>query len=288
MSRLHKINIRNLHTDEHTTLLAEAKHYLLSPERPEDDTHSQWIAFKGKALKLNLESKPFSIDFMGQSARPKQNFDANNFVRSSYYDIHVEDFAETREQVWQFFLSQLYKICGHETLTHDRFTSLCESLISQNGLSHQFWESYFNSFRLQLLGLGPLEEFLSDESITEILVQGTELIRIERNGQLESTSARFSTLDELKFTCDKCSQFIEMSFSRAQPICEGSWRGGQRIEIVHSSLAPSGPILCVRKYKPSMQNLARWLETGGLTPAQNHWLHNAAHASGNVISIDVA
>ncbi|TVQ79215.1 MAG: pilus assembly protein TadA [Bradymonadales bacterium] len=135
----------------------------------------------------------------------------------------------------------------------------------------------------EALGLGPIEALLRSESVSEIMVNGKDMIYVEQNGKL--------TLSDLYFTGDKqllgCIERILMPIGRRvdekTPLADGRLRDGSRINVIIPPLALSGPTLTIRKFfkeKLQVEDLVRF---GSLTDEMGDFLRAAVEAKLNVV-----
>ena len=115
-----------------------------------------------------------------------------------------------------------------------------------------------------ILGYGPLEPFLRDETITEIMVNGSSNIYIERRGKILETEAAFVDDQHLLRIIDKIISRIGRRIDEASPMVDARLPDGSRVNAIIPPLAVSGPTLTIRKFRadPLMADLLRF---GSLT-----------------------
>ena len=100
----------------------------------------------------------------------------------------------------------------------------------------------------EVLGLGPLEAFLRDETISDILVNTYNQIYIERFGKLELTEARFKDDDHLRKIIDKIVSPLGRRIDESSPMVDARLPDGSRINAVIPPLAIDGPVLSIRRF----------------------------------------
>jgi Flp pilus assembly CpaF family ATPase len=179
------------------------------------------------------------------------------------------------ENLWQSIMETIHRLGRTQTLTESEFHQFIEFFAACHDLEEEDTRLAARRCQAHLLGLGPLEELLADPKISEVLVNGTSPIVFEKQGRLTQSASHFHSLDELQFTCEKLALFMGRPFSMLQPICEGVWRGGERIEMVHRVLAPEGPLLSIRRQLPFHHSLETWLEQNCITEPEFHELVRA-------------
>ena len=114
----------------------------------------------------------------------------------------------------------------------------------------------FNSFRK----LDVLQELLEDEEITEIMINGTQNIFIEREGKLLELERRFLSRRKLEDVVQQIVSGANRIVNEASPIVDARLEDGSRVNIVLYPIALNGPIVTIRKFPKSpmtMQELIR-------------------------------
>ena len=99
-----------------------------------------------------------------------------------------------------------------------------------------------------VLGLGPLEEFTDDPTVTEIMVNGPDRIYVERSGRLEFTGARFHNEEQLRRTIDKIVSKVGRRIDESSPYVDARLPDGSRVNAVIPPLALDGPALTIRRF----------------------------------------
>ena len=99
-----------------------------------------------------------------------------------------------------------------------------------------------------VLGFGPIEEFLDDVEVTEIMVNGQERIFIERAGRLHETEAQFLTADHLYRVIDRIVAQVGRRIDEASPMVDARLADGSRVNAIIPPLALDGAALTIRKF----------------------------------------
>jgi pilus assembly protein CpaF len=100
----------------------------------------------------------------------------------------------------------------------------------------------------EALGLGPLEDLLKDETVTEIMVNGKDKIYIERAGKLELTDLRFTSDDDIKNIISRIVNPIGRHIDESTPMVDARLKDGSRVHAVIPPVALQGPLLDIRKF----------------------------------------
>ncbi len=99
-----------------------------------------------------------------------------------------------------------------------------------------------------VLGLGPLEAFLNDPEVSEIMVTGTRPIYVERSGRLFATGARFLFDDQLRRVIERIVGQVGRRVDESSPMVDARLADGSRVNAVLPPLALDGPTLTIRKF----------------------------------------
>jgi pilus assembly protein CpaF len=99
-----------------------------------------------------------------------------------------------------------------------------------------------------ILGYGPLEPYLKDDSITEIMVNGPSTVYIEREGKIVLSEARFLDDSHLRRTIDKIVGQVGRRVDEASPYVDARLADGSRVNAAIPPISIDGPILTVRKF----------------------------------------
>ena len=116
-----------------------------------------------------------------------------------------------------------------------------------------------------LLGFGPLDPLLGRDDIADIMVNGTEYIFIEVDGQIEQTGIRFRSPSQLLNICLKIVSQVGRRVDESSPICDARLLDGSRVNVIAPPLAIDGASLTIRKFKKDKLTLAKLVEFGSIT-----------------------
>ena len=99
-----------------------------------------------------------------------------------------------------------------------------------------------------ILGFGPLEPFLQDDSVTEILVNGPDQVYVERNGMLEETDVRFRDAEEVMRIIDRIVAPLGRRVDESSPMVDARLPDGSRVNVIIPPLSLVGPCISIRKF----------------------------------------
>ena len=134
-----------------------------------------------------------------------------------------------------------------------------------------------------MLGLGPLEPLLEDDTVTDIMVNGPERVFVERRGKLELSGVRFRDASHVAHVCQRIAGRIGRRVDESSPMVDARLKDGSRVNIVFPPLALDGPYISIRKFARHRIDFARLIEFGTLTQPVARVLEMAARARLNVI-----
>src|SRR5690606_34903796 len=116
----------------------------------------------------------------------------------------------------------------------------------------------------ELLGLGPLEPLLADDTITDILVNGHKTVFVERNGLLEKAPARFQDERHLLRIIQKIVSAVGRRVDESSPFVDARLADGSRVNAIVAPLAIDGSLLSIRKFAKKRIGMARLIELGSI------------------------
>jgi pilus assembly protein CpaF len=99
-----------------------------------------------------------------------------------------------------------------------------------------------------VMGLGPIEPFLADPTVTEVMVNGTNYIYIERGGVIEQTQARFISEEHLRRVIDRIVVQVGRRIDESSPMVDARLLDGSRVNAIVPPLCLDGSILTIRKF----------------------------------------
>ena len=117
----------------------------------------------------------------------------------------------------------------------------------------------------EILGLGPIEPFLKDDSITEVMVNGPKKIYVERMGKLHLTGAQFHDNNHLMAIIDKIVTPIGRHVDEASPLVDARLQDGSRVNVVIPPLSLIGPCVTIRKFSRTPLSVENLISFGTLS-----------------------
>ncbi len=115
-----------------------------------------------------------------------------------------------------------------------------------------------------IVGLGPLEPFMADESVSEVMVNGTSSLYYERAGVLERAERVFESDEQIRAAIDRIIAPLGRRIDEQSPIVNARLKNGYRVNAVIPPVAIDGPLVTIRKFSSAITTLAELVCLGSL------------------------
>jgi len=130
----------------------------------------------------------------------------------------------------------------------------------------------FEQIVAEILGLGPIEPLLADETITEIMVNGAKNIYIERAGKVYRHNATFESDEHLMRIIDRIVAPLGRRIDESSPYVDARLPDGSRVNAIIPPICLVGPALTIRKFAKSPITIEQLIEYGTITPESVEFL----------------
>lgn len=134
-----------------------------------------------------------------------------------------------------------------------------------------------------VIGYGPIQVFLEDPTVSEIMVNGPGLVFVERNGVLEETNVRFDDENHLMRVINRMIHPLGRRLDDESPTVDARLPDGSRVNAVAQPIAVDGPYLTIRKFLQNRMNLEDIIQLGALTPHMAEFLQACVAARLNIL-----
>ncbi len=135
----------------------------------------------------------------------------------------------------------------------------------------------------EALGLGPLEQFLADPSVNEIMVVDPDTIYIEQRGKLFQSEARFTDDERVRAVIERIVTPLGRRIDESSPLVDARLSDGSRVNAVIRPLALRGSAITIRKFSRSPLDLDKLIGFGAMTPQMGQFLTRAVIAKKNIV-----
>src|SRR5438105_2531073 len=157
-------------------------------------------------------------------------------------------------------------------------------LEQEPGISRDDRERLVGELTDDIMGHGPLERLLADDTITEIMVNGPSNVWIERDGLLHRTTARFTDESHLRRIINKMVAEVGRRIDESQPMVDARLPDGSRINAVIPPLSLSGALLTIRKFGTDRLDLDGLIRLGTLSTDTTELLRRCVEARLNILT----
>ena len=142
----------------------------------------------------------------------------------------------------------------------------------------------FNLIQNEINGYGPITELLSDNSVTEIMVNGPDEIYVEIDGRIiRDDSVSFIDDNHIIRTIQRIVQPLGRTIDAANPMVDARLKDGSRLNAIIPPLSLKGPVLTIRKFSRNLDNIEDILRKGSMTIHMARFLEAAVKAKLNII-----
>ncbi len=166
-----------------------------------------------------------------------------------------------------------------------RLAGWVRELLANNKIQLNFTEecALVEALVADMLGLGPLEPLLADDTVSDIMVNGPKQVYVERRGKLELTDAAFRDEPHLMNICTKIVTRIGRRVDELHPLVDARLPDGSRVNIIISPLALDGAMISIRKFSKKTITLDMMAAKGSMSPAMATVLKVAARCRLNIL-----
>ncbi len=230
----------------------------------------------GDLLRSSSSAEPSAVDVFqanGHDAAPRAH-DPMNSIRARAQDALFERLGNRlfdanlgEDQLRAHVVQELDQILSTdlEQLTSEERLGLVESISAD------------------ILGLGPIEPFLADPAVTEVMVNGDDSIFVERAGRLYMTDARFVSVQHLRQVIEKIVSAVGRRIDESSPMVDARLPDGSRVNAVIPPLAVDGPMLTIRKFAKTAFGTDDLIEFGTLNKQSVEFLDACVRGKRNIL-----
>ncbi|WP_285319114.1 CpaF family protein [Pseudarthrobacter sp. lyk4-40-TYG-27] len=134
-----------------------------------------------------------------------------------------------------------------------------------------------------VLGHGPIQRFLDDPSVTEVMVNRFDQVYVERAGKLTLTDTKFASDDALRRVIERIVSKVGRRIDESSPLVDARLADGSRVNAIIPPLAVNGPALTIRKFGGDALTVQKLIAFGSLSPEMAELLQACVLARMNII-----
>ena len=144
-----------------------------------------------------------------------------------------------------------------DQIVTDRLKDIYCPIETKVSISQQVYSS--------IRGFGLLDSIISDDSITEVMINGPEKIFIEKKGRLTRLDKKFESQRKLEDVIQRIVGLAGREVNQANPICDTRLPDGSRVNVVLPPIALCGPTITIRKFSKEPMTINKLIEYGSIT-----------------------
>jgi pilus assembly protein CpaF len=150
-------------------------------------------------------------------------------------------------------------------------------------LSPEIKDRLISEIQSETLGLGPIEQYMHDPDISDILVNTYNQVYIEKHGRLLFTDTKFKNDDHLMHIIDRIISAVGRRIDESSPMVDARLSDGSRVNAIIPPLALDGPILSIRRFRINVLSMDDLLTYESLSPSMVEILKGMVKARLNVL-----
>ncbi|SLN58362.1 CpaF family protein [Oceanibacterium hippocampi] len=273
-----------------------------TPELDADTFSRRMEAMAAKARRNRSEPEESAgfdaVEDVAQSTLPKtqaqdghlDEFDDNWTRPIGMFEIN--GFGKVDPQIVRRVLSRLMELIepdkaialSHEELSEqivDLTTEILEELKIRLNFEEQ--RQLIRMLVDEMVGLGPLEPLLADETVTDIMVNGPERVFVEREGKCVAANVRFRDEAQLMTVAQRIVSRIGRRIDESTPLVDARLADGSRVNIIAPPLAIDGTSISIRKFSRNRITIDQMTEQENLSPEMAVILKVAARTRLNIV-----
>src|SRR2546426_4113093 len=205
-------------------------------------------------------------------------------AQTSAHDPYAELKPRIHHACIQTLGPELFKSQATGDLSERVTRSVTEQLVlDRTPLTREERRQIIREITDDILGYGPLEPFLRDDSVTEVMVNNFDRIYIERGGKIERTRATFADNAHVLRIIDKIVSQVGRRLDEASPMVDARLPDGSRVNAIIPPLALKGPTLTIRKFSRDPYTIDDLINFETLTPRAAQFLAACVKGKLNVL-----
>ena len=200
----------------------------------------------------------------------------------------ADPFAELKNSVHLLVIGdlgpQLFNVSIDQATLRERVVAdIRRHLTQESGLSRAERDQITSDLEDDILGHGPLERLLADDSVSEIMVNGPYDIWIERGGRLFQTTVKFHDESHLRRILNKIVAQVGRRIDESSAMVDARLPDGSRINAIIPPLSLSGPLVTIRKFSRTRMTFRDMIRLGTLTTETIEFLERCVQARLNML-----
>src|SRR5690348_7531692 len=180
--------------------------------------------------------------------------------------------------------AELFKQSSDESLQESVMRTVSEQLaLDRTPLTREERRRIVREITDDILGYGPLDPLLRDDTVTEVMVNSADRVYVEREGKIERSTASFADNAHLLRIIDKIVSQVGRRIDEASPMVDARLPDGSRVNAIIPPLALKGPTLTIRKFSRDPYTMDDLIAFGSISSKGAHFLGAGVRGKLNVL-----
>ena len=211
---------------------------------------------------------------------PNEPLDAKDRGHQAYYELKTRIHRQLIDRLDLAKLDALPR-----EVVEQQIRRIVEDMLAldETPLSRKERDDLVVEIEHETFGLGPIEPLMQDPTISDILVNGSKEVYVERHGKLESTRVIFRDDAHLLQVIDRIVSAVGRRVDESSPMVDARLPDGSRVNAIIPPLALDGPVLSIRRFAKDPFHMADLIEFDTLTPALAEILRATVQARLNIL-----
>lgn len=198
------------------------------------------------------------------------------------------DFVDERVNLHRYLLDKI-NLTILDTMEDDELHEELRPLVRAYVKDHNFpvaaaeLEKLITQVSDEMLGLGPIEPLLKDDTIADILIVGPHTVFVERRGKIEKTAVRFKDDDHLMRIINKIVASVGRRVDESSPLVDARLQDGSRVNVAVRPVAIDGAQVSIRKFSKKPMSLDKLVEVNALSKGMAAVLSAAVEAKVSLV-----
>jgi pilus assembly protein CpaF len=242
------------------------------------------------SLLRRIEKRP-SSDRSGGEGKKKQSSSSSDSKRSGVQRRPVprarDAYKDLKNRVQNRLIAELDPAMdvSRTSEVRDTIREMYESILQEESiiLGRRERDALFEQIVAEILGLGPLQPLLAEESVSEIMVNGPKKVFVERNGRLQRTNIAFESNEHLMRIIERIVAPLGRRIDESSPTVDARLEDGSRVNAVIPPISLQGPILTIRKFFTDPLTVEDLIRFGSVNEELMEFLKACVVAATNVV-----
>lgn len=243
--------------------------------------------------RLNRKNKKFVAAHSAAGAAPAKQMQgttgfsvtADEAREKEYQAIKSDIHAKIIDEMPEALQRAINQSTGDQKEVRRMVENICAEEVRNNPFAVPLGdrERLVDELISEIMGLGPIEPFLQDSSVSEVMVNGPDSIYIERSGHLIKTETRFRNAEHLMHIIDRIVSAVGRRVDESSPMVDARLLDGSRVNVIIPPLSLIGPCLTIRKFSRDVLTVDKMIEFGSFDERMAQFLEACVRGRLNVV-----